>query len=503
MTDLSTLAFGAPAAERDINVGLVDYFFESDAYQRMAARQKMIVLGNRGTGKSAIFKVFADRARRAGTLVLELRPEDYSYELLSSVLRGERDGAWAKHGAFSSAWKFLILVLAMKEITKQGARLKRGAAAKIYEYLRDHHEGVHDTPISTLVSYLKRIEGIKIGTYEAAMKTRELTKLYKLEELDSLIPSLKELVEGRKVAVLVDELDKGWDGSEDAKAFVSGLFQASVSLNELSPNFTVYISLRQELYDSIPALYDDAQKYRDIIETIRWDEASLLAVVANRIRYSIPELRSTPDAQCWNSVFAETLQYRKTRSFNYMIDRTLYRPREIIQFCTDALEESMKARVVPIDYAVISRAELEYSNARQKDIAAEYRFQHPALECIFEAFRGRTYTLEREELEYICLGICTGELKTSDDAAWVLNQEPDYLIDLLWHIGFLRAYAVGGLKALRRSGSSYLGPHQVSTLNLRAISRFQVHPMFRAVLGMKEPKKDSVTEIAPGEETTE
>jgi hypothetical protein len=73
----------------------------------------------------------------------------------------------------------------------------------------------------------------------------------------------------------------------------------------------------------------------------------------------------------------------------------------------------------------------------------------------------------------------------------VLSQEPDYLIDLLWRVGFLRAYAVGGLKALRRSGSSYLGPHQVSTLNLRTISRFQVHPMFRSVLGMKEPKRDA------------
>lgn len=152
-----------------------------------------------------------------------------------------------------------------------------------------------------------------------------------------------------------------------------------------------------------------------------------------------------------------------------MIDRTLYRPREIIQFCTDALEKSRKQKILPIDYGVISEAELDYSNAREKDIAAEYRFQHPGLQSVFEVFRGHTYTLERKDLENVCLGICTGELKVSSDAEWVLQQEPDYLIDLLWRIGFLRAYAVGGLKALRRSGSSYLGPHQISTLNLRTI----------------------------------
>src|SRR5918996_3448323 len=188
MTDISKLSFGALAAERDIGVGLVDYFFESEAYQRLEARHKMILLGNRGTGKSAIFKVFAQRARQTGTLVIELRPEDYAYELLASVLRGEREGSWAKHGAFASAWKYLVLVIVMKEVTRQGPGLKTGSAARIYEYLRDHHQGMQDTPLAVLVSYLKRIEGIKVGSYEAALKTRELTKLYKLEELEPLIP---------------------------------------------------------------------------------------------------------------------------------------------------------------------------------------------------------------------------------------------------------------------------------------------------------------------------
>jgi hypothetical protein len=73
----------------------------------------------------------------------------------------------------------------------------------------------------------------------------------------------------------------------------------------------------------------------------------------------------------------------------------------------------------------------------------------------------------------------------------VQNQEPEYLINVLWEVGFLRAKAVGGLKAQRRSGSSYVGPHQVSTLNLESISSFQVHPIFRAALGMKEPKNES------------
>jgi energy-coupling factor transporter ATP-binding protein EcfA2 len=191
--DLRTIKFGAPAAERDVNYGLYDYFVESEAFKRVASGQKTLVLGNRGSGKSAIFKVFANREREKGAVVLELAPEDYSYEMLQSVLRREEEGAWAKHSAFAASWKFLILVLVMKQLTVSGPKFKKGASGRVYSYLRDNYRGVQDSPISMLVSYMKRIEGIKVGAYEAALKTRQLASLYKLEELDPYIADIKEL----------------------------------------------------------------------------------------------------------------------------------------------------------------------------------------------------------------------------------------------------------------------------------------------------------------------
>ena len=192
MIDLTKLSFGAPAAERDIAQGLAQYFVESEAFGRLAARQKTIVIGNRGTGKSALFKVLGDRSRKSGAIVLELNPENYSYEMLCNALKAEKQGSWAKHGAFASAWKYLIYVLVMKQITEQGAKLKTGSAAKMYNYLRDNHSGVADSPKAVLISYLKRMEGIKIGSYEAALKTRELAKLYKLDEVEPLLPSFAD-----------------------------------------------------------------------------------------------------------------------------------------------------------------------------------------------------------------------------------------------------------------------------------------------------------------------
>jgi hypothetical protein len=216
--------------------------------------------------------------------------------------------------------------------------------------------------LSLLVGYLKRMEGIKIGPIEAGVQTRELERMYKLDELTPLLNDLKVALASRPVVVLVDELDRGWDASEDAKAFVSGLFQACAKLNELSPHLQVYMSLRQELYDSIPALYEDAQKARDMIETIAWDESMLLSLVANRIRYRVNALKRLDDEECWSAVFAETLQYRQSKSFNYIVDRTLYRPREIIEFGTRAIEvaQDRGSSAFPIDYSVLTEAEIDY-----------------------------------------------------------------------------------------------------------------------------------------------
>lgn len=487
--DLSDLNFGAPAAERDINQGLDDYFVESDAFRRVESGKKTVVVGNRGTGKSAIFKVIAARERQAGKTVIELTPEDYSYEMLSSVLAQEQAGSWAKTGAYSVAWKYLIYVLVMKELTKSGPRIKAGVAGDIYRYLRDNHKDMADNPIGQLISYMKRLEGVKIGTYEGAVKSRELESLYRLEELEPLLPKLDQLCARQQVRVFVDELDRGWDASEDAQGFVAGLFQACISINNRHPHLSISMSLRQELYDSIPTLYEDAQKYRDLIEVLAWDEPQLLELSASRIRHSVPDLAEASNAEAWSSVFAETLEYRQNKSFNYIVDRTLYRPREMIQFCTQCIERKQRMHAdYPINYSVVSEAEQVYSEERARDLASEYRFQYPGLLGIFDVFRGGVHVFDRDVLEEICLEIATGEAKVGEAAAWVIDRDPDHVIETLWRIGFLRAQTVGGIRARRRSGSSYLGPHQISSLNLKNLTRFQIHPMFRAYLGTKEPK---------------
>jgi len=482
---LSRIDFGAPSAERDIERGLGEYFVESEAYERVRSGAKRIVLGSRGIGKSAIFQVVARRERDAGSFVIELSPEDYSYELLSQTMTSESGGSWAKLGAYAVAWKYLIYVLIMKEIAHKRSSVYKGAGTEIYKYIRDNHSHQQASKLSALVSYLKRLEGIKLGKYEATIRTRELERLYKLEEIHALVPSLREIARHKRIIVLVDELDRGWDSSEDARAFVAGLFQACISVNTVHPNLRVYMSLRQELYDDIPELYDDAQKYRDLIENVRWSEASLLKLIANRIRHSIGALAGSDDRTAWESLFPKLPGPGDTSSFRFMIDRTLYRPREIIQFCTQSAEQGRDhGGRVPLRYSAVKEAEVIYSTERARDIAAEFRFQYPGLLNVFDAFRGKaTGRLSRDDLEFVCLELVTREIPSRDTESWLDGCTPDGLIDILWSVGFLLAEGTRASGRRRADAETFLGVHQVPHLNIAAARTFRVHPMFRAHLG--------------------
>ncbi len=487
LSSVRSINFGKLAAENDDLLGT--YFVRTEAFERVLGGERWFLLGNRGSGKTAIFRGLADAKRRDGDVIIQLKPEDYSYELASEVLAKEVDGNWQKGGAFTIAWKWLILKLTLGSLADDSAGRRRKAEGHIHAFMRDHYADQDLNPIDSLISFLKRIESVKLGKIgEVGIKTSSLQGLFRLDEFKPVLDDLREALGRRPVHVVIDELDRGWDASEDAQFFVSGLFRAAVNLNTEFSGLHVYVSLRQELYESIPALYEDAQKHRDVIQQLRWDELNLRELIAGRIRQSL-NLQEIDDDAAWTLAFGEVLSYRNTRPFRYITDRTTNRPRELISFCT-AIRDMAVERGQSIDYSVIADAERRYSKDRFDDIVREYRFQYPGLQYIFEYFRGRLYLIDKATLMDDCTEIICSERYTKL-APWLEHKEPEGLAETLWEVGFLLARNVGGQKGLVRSGSQYIGVYQHPSMALDKVQTFKVHPMFHAHLGLREKKSPS------------
>lgn len=480
--NIRELDLGSDSAERDIDVGLAEYFYQNSTYHKFFNSDKTILVGNRGTGKSAIFKYMASAEARKGHLVIELSPEEYSYELLSQYLRSEKEGSWGKQSAYSVAWQYLLYNLIFKRVVDKKRGLLLGIQKDIYHYVINNLKSQDLNSIGILFEYLKRLEEVKLSSHESFQKSRELQKLYSLEEIRGLLPSLKTILKRTRVKIFIDELDKGWDNSEDAKYFLAGLFQAAQKLNRINPNLRVYISIRQELFDNIPQIYEDAQKIREDVEVIRWGKPELLELIGLRIAHCFPEVQKHSGLRRWNSIFASHVTSPSTESAEYIIDRTQLRPRELLQFCKLCLDYYRGGK--RIDELAIFAAEEVYSEQKIKDLASEYRFKYIYLLDVFEAFRGFKSHFEKEELEYFLLSIVCGETDVDRAADWVLEMDYLELKKMLWHIGFLKS------KDLQHSGyattyGAYLGHYELPTINLENVTHFCIHPAMHSFLSLR------------------
>jgi hypothetical protein len=476
-----TLSFGALAAEREKPI-LSSVFVRSTAFDRVASGSKIIVLGDRGAGKTALLAMLSNRITSQGGLAVTLAPEDFAYELLRETTLPESAGAWNKSGAYAAAWKHLLYLLAMKKLVG-GMHGKRTAAARrVYGYVRDHHANVDINPLGALISYLKRLEGIKIGKLEASLKVRELQRLYRLEEISAVLDDLDEVARTRPIYLLIDELDRGWDASEDAISYVSGLFQAATGIAVRTPHIRVVMSLRRELYDNIPALYEDAQKARDAIEAIDWDRSRLFEMLCRRIRFSLG-LAGESDQKVWARVMPR--QVCGQPSFDYLADLTLLRPRELIQLCSQIQDTAAEPDRLPYTTDDIREAETVYCRDRCADIVAEYRFQYPGLHDVIETFRGLPGEQGRDELELHCLELAVGQRAVGERARWVLDADPDHLIEVLWRVGLLKCGVSCRPDGPDPAGIRFVGPYEIRTVNTRDVRRFRVHPVFASYLGCR------------------
>ncbi|RMG39377.1 MAG: hypothetical protein D6732_04270 [Methanobacteriota archaeon] len=486
------LTLGSLAAEHD--QALENYFYESRMYHDVSRGRTKILIGNRGSGKSAIFKILAKKEKGQGTLVQEITPTDFMYDLLTNTRQFDMNAEWARLGAYTTAWKYVMLVTAMRLLHGRYKKLKVEPehVNRIKAFLRDHTEEHQCSPVDLLVLMLKKFANVSRVSFEGIQfsdTATELDRLYKLNHLQPVIPSIQELSKHSRVLILFDELDHGWDASDDARQFIAGLFRAAIYINQHFSHLDVLVTIREEIYQNIPELYDDAQKIRDIIEHIRWTPEELKMLISQRIKHAWENLLEKrlnvrdPD-RLWEMIFEPYMNDGKTSTFDYIIDHTLYRPRELIFFVNECLKvHNLETR---IGQATIEKVMRGYSKNRLDDIAAEYKFQYPGLREVFETFRLSDPIWNREQLEEHWLEIIEGIRQCPEASSWLNGTGfPNKLIEVLWKVGFLRVYMQWDASSVPESDVPAVGYFQEPTLNISMYNYFDIHPMFRPHLGIR------------------
>src|SRR5208283_4675274 len=126
-------SFGDVAAEDDT---VLDYFLKTDAVSRIQTSQVFLVLGRKGSGKTALVRYFAESQSQISSKSLNLR--GYPWNIHSQRV----DKGASEIEAYVSSWKYLVAVqFAALSLSKSPATNGRQGKC-IRKFLEQNYGGI-------------------------------------------------------------------------------------------------------------------------------------------------------------------------------------------------------------------------------------------------------------------------------------------------------------------------------------------------------------------------
>lgn len=220
--------------------------------------------------------------------------------------------------------------------------------------------------IDKSLSETQKIEVVQRG--QAVVDNVQIAKLSKVMELlnqDILTDDQK------RYYITIDRLDENWVSEDIRYNLIRALLEAARDFNNRVGNVKIIVALREDLIERVFRLTRDSgyqeEKYRALYLRLHWDKRQLEEMLDRRVTQLVKE-QYTGQPVTLRKLLPERIE--KADPIDYIIDRTLYRPRDVIAFFNQCMEEAQgKAR---ISQEVLLKAESSYSLDRLRALADEW-----------------------------------------------------------------------------------------------------------------------------------
>ncbi len=388
-----------------------------------------------------------------------------------------------KDESYLLGWKYILLLKIGNEVYKRAATLSlskhRKELKEKIKYIRRFlilNNQVESKFLEKLwgpASYLhKLISKFTIKAYgvEGSVEVPQAgSKILPDNELDKLLARIESIhseLDDMRIVVLIDKVDEMWNDSEESKMIIIGLIKAVHELNIALRRTRTLLFLRSNIYDILK--FSDADKYHTLEERLDWSEDDLKYLIATRGKVSASLPMNEPNA-LWNSIFE--FRVLNEPSFEYIVKRTMRRPRELIQFCNNARAVAQDKRHEQIYKEDILDAEKQYSLWKLKDLVSEFLVQYPHLEDVLGMFEGFKAAFKLEELNS---RLQSNKEKLTRKYPALQSVSNDRIIQDLFTIGFL---------GTRKSNKDIFMYDEPKTI-LAQQEILLIHPAFHSAMGI-------------------
>jgi hypothetical protein len=345
-TLLEALSIGDPRAENEMpTLGL--YYLKTDQFERTVRGEANLVVGRKGSGKTALFIQVRDKIRiDKRNIVVDLKPEGYQLVKLKEEILTYLS-AGARQHLITAFWEYLILLeVAYKILEKdQNTYRHNHSLYDLYLQLRSTYELADFTTEGDFSERLIKISDGLIQKYKTqfgsadaqrltAAQVTELLYKHDLKKLRSLISEY--LQEKKSVWVLFDNLDKGWSthGVDVIDAIVLRCLvdagrKIERDMKREEHDFHCIVFVRNDVYDTL--MRHSADYGKESRAALDWNDPDMLREML-RLRL-VNGMKGKLDKYDFNTVWRELClsHYLGEETSSYLIERSLMRPRNVLK----------------------------------------------------------------------------------------------------------------------------------------------------------------------------
>jgi hypothetical protein len=528
-------SIGAAAAEDDSKF-LVDCFVDNGDIELLldCNDHRRIVLGRTGAGKSALLCRLSDHKN---TIVIHPETLSFNYLTNSTILQFFLEAGVKLDLFFKLLWRHVFTVELLKHhynlTTKSEtisflARLKEQFSHDINkerainyltqwgeEFWEDTEyrikEVTHKFENELKANATGKIPWVEFNVGGASKLTDEqkteivqrgksVINGIQMRELTDVLRFLKEDVfyeEDEPCYVCIDHLDENWVDEELRYLLIRSLIETIRDFLQVK-NVKIVAAIRTDLIERVFRFTRDAgfqeEKYRSLYLNMQWTESQLLVMLDKRINSLVRQTYTKKSVG-----YADLLPRKIERNYDaasYLVERTLMRPRDLIEFFNSIMETAAGKAVISKE--MLLQGEGIYSKNRLRSLQDEWIADYPSLvDCSTllkqkqSSFRLSSFT--REEVEEFCLNFTVKNYRSpkSDLLSTQARAVADAVIP--WEV-FLRStvhvfYITGILGLKTESFESYqwsnTGTSTVVADTIGMETSVKIHPMFYRVLGIR------------------
>lgn len=340
---LNEFTFGFADAEkeyaREREIFNHSFFDPKKIVGQLLNTQKFMIVGRKGVGKTAFLskiKYLSDNEENLYTYSLKLNDFEYSTFSKTSI---EVNTMGTQR--YKDSWDFLILLLIAKILYKNFSHNENEHLIELMTFLEEI--GFNNLDLRDYKKDVKQLTRLKKGfKFSDIGASFEKEFGYKpdsfIEQMSMLNSKIMDIVTNsyngyNQVYILIDGLDDILRYKKEQLSILTSLIRSVNYLNdkfyEYKARFKIILSIREDILDKVTD--PDLNKIkRDGAVRLDWSRNTddLKSILELRLMYS--GLKKG-DA----SLFLENLfpnKIRNKKSWDYILDQTLYKPRDILQF---------------------------------------------------------------------------------------------------------------------------------------------------------------------------